>query len=417
MAKGWLPDLIGALVRVAGIEAVSRRTINFIAGAGVTITAEDNPGAEQTDVTFVSSAGSSGGSGSLTEDAPATQYVNADTGDDTAAGTELAPLATLGEARRRIGDKHGEATIYLDGAPGTQYQTASLGRARVGRRVLNVIGTPRIYEFEARAVTDVTGRVVTFDGASISSGAFKGWLAQLDAASFPLGCVIDNTGNTLTLADPPGALSTIGLFRPGVTLLESTGQYPICGGPNRDWSFDFLLLKNVEFQTGGTALFTGAITFDGCTVYPGSPAEIRDAFLKVGNSGVGLSMRGSFTNPGHQYLSNVRGTVAGMLGSVHFRGCGYDSANLIATGGAINLEATNSLLDLGQFDVVTGADVEIHGGVTVLSSAFAPGSAVATIDQYASVYCNSDLSILLGVDVSSAGAPIHDDWFTVQRLT
>src|SRR5690606_7291281 len=60
MARGWLPDLLGAIWRVNGDEQIDRQAVNFIAGDGVEITAEDNPATEACDVTISASGGGGG---------------------------------------------------------------------------------------------------------------------------------------------------------------------------------------------------------------------------------------------------------------------------------------------------------------------------------------------------------------------
>jgi hypothetical protein len=60
MARGWLSDLLGAIWRVNGEEQIDRRAVNFIAGDGMEISAEDNPATGACDVTFSASGGGGG---------------------------------------------------------------------------------------------------------------------------------------------------------------------------------------------------------------------------------------------------------------------------------------------------------------------------------------------------------------------
>jgi hypothetical protein len=60
----WLKDVLTKTIKIAGIEQVSRRALNFVAGDGIEITAEDDDAGKVTHLTIAATGEGGGGGGS-----------------------------------------------------------------------------------------------------------------------------------------------------------------------------------------------------------------------------------------------------------------------------------------------------------------------------------------------------------------
>lgn len=72
----WLKDVLTKTIKIAGIEQVSRRALNFVAGDGIEITAEDDDAGKVTHLTIAATGEGSGG------DADDITYNNSSSGLD-----------------------------------------------------------------------------------------------------------------------------------------------------------------------------------------------------------------------------------------------------------------------------------------------------------------------------------------------
>src|SRR5688572_2478489 len=76
----WLKDVLTKTIKISGIEQVSRRALNFVAGDGIEITAEDDDAGKATVLT-ISATGEGGGGGGATA-AEDVSYDNTESGID-----------------------------------------------------------------------------------------------------------------------------------------------------------------------------------------------------------------------------------------------------------------------------------------------------------------------------------------------
>lgn len=82
---------------------------------------------------------------SATNEAPSDIYVDSGTGNDANSGTEVSPIASLAEARRRIGNKNGDVTIWLISSASVD-RTWSEPRIGWGRTTIRALGGPSFGE-------------------------------------------------------------------------------------------------------------------------------------------------------------------------------------------------------------------------------------------------------------------------------
>lgn len=350
--------------------------------------------------------------------APPTQYVNADTGNDNNDGlTALTALATLTKAIERIGSKNGDCLINLNGADGTEYDVAALGKPRPGFGQTTIYGQVRTYEL-SRSVASIVGRVVTITGAPLNPGEWRGWLADPGAGMI---AIEDNDATTITLTfdHPNPSATSITAFRPGIRLRNSSARNPICGGLNASWLFEYLTLAYVELAEN-TNLLTGNLNLVSVTAKPGCPVEISRAWVHTDPT-CGISMRAdSSTGPSSLRLSEVSGTMLGYFGTCSARVCGFDanSEQLYLAGACMSLTDYGSRLFLGVGWSFACDTVGQQSGSTITLGPLFTSNPSATFGQaeYSTTYCQADYSAFVGVDMSVVGNSFDVNGNHVERI-
>lgn len=165
------------------------------------------------------------------DEAPSDIYVDSGTGNDANSGTEVSPIASLAEARRRIGNKNGDVTIWLISSASVD-RTWSEPRIGWGRTTIRALGGPSFGE--SVAVEDAThlsnSGLMRYEapGHSISEGNF---VSVGDSEGLFLVCRVSgdyvyvNTGGNTGTPSP----ATIRQALPGAILEIPSGVSLHCG--------------------------------------------------------------------------------------------------------------------------------------------------------------------------------------------
>lgn len=300
---GWLDDLIGAVIKVGGVETIDRKVRNFIAGDGITITAEDNPGSGQTDITISSDGGASVEESidealaelGLSSGSANFLAVGGDGANDDNDGTPESPLATINEAIRR-------SPVF--GITLMAFGTYNVGDTllrgpRSAPLVISADVGARSYYVEAAEITASadSGRVLDV-AHGFSANALIGQVAITSNGEKRI--VVANDTSSVTLDAPSGATDshTISIFSCPIVVLPSSTW----GGASR---VNVLEFREVMLSSPVPLTIRGCIEFDAC---------------QLNNTGNLLRLDGCTI--GYEDNSTSRlGVPFGNATPVHFVGC------------------------------------------------------------------------------------------------
>lgn len=233
-------------------------------------------------------------------------HVDVDTGSDDNDGlTSGTALATLGEARRRIGDKNGDVTIWLWGAIGTTYNITyndavdklwhvprkGYGKLTIRSEVVQIIDTLPLTGYDNRVfLTSASPAYEQYDGNFVALGSaapmdnddpiilhsttgFAGmiWISDTSFMPSPATMTIWRPGITLSCDSP--AIFHCGSSEAGnvVELINLTFIPNLVSGSGLTMKWVHVggtqYWANVAFQDSSRIYFSGNQYFERCTTH------------------------------------------------------------------------------------------------------------------------------------------------------
>lgn len=289
--------------------------------------------------------------------APTLLYLNSSTGNDANAGTIGAPLATLGEALRRVG-RVVRSTCEIRITGGGPYNGDVLGVSReYGANFLDIIAdvsteilvaSGTVTSSTYQEITDSAQTWTIDELAGLTLRVLTGAQAQEERK------IVANTSAAATLVDgfssnlAPG--DTFEIVRPGVIFTFSPFSV-IYGDPR-----GYLSLQNVELQWTDALYFFGSTYLVGVTAQTG--ATVGDVYILGQEGGPycdfynGFGWRQVGASPvGTIYVTGSSGdlTLCGHLGYVILN----NSGGIGHTGGVAILG--RAALDATSCDLIIGA--------------------------------------------------------------